>query len=129
MLLLRFDTASRCAEFVRAGHPPALVRDPDGEVSELAGDGGSPPLGLMLEQSRPSASTELAEGSLVLLYTDGLIERRGEVIDEGVDRLKRAFADGPPELQPRLDAIIEAVAEESAADDVAALLMRIGSSR
>ena len=125
MLLLRFDTSNHRAEFVRAGHPPALVRDPGGEVYELNGGGGSPPLGLMLERSRPSASHELEPGSMVLLYTDGLIERRGEVIDVGVERLKDAFRDTSDDLQPCLDEIIEAVAEDSAADDVAALLMRV----
>jgi PAS domain S-box-containing protein len=125
MLLLRFDSTNHCAEFVRAGHPPALVRDPSGEIYELNGGGSSPPLGLMLVRDRPSASTEIAAGSLVLLYTDGLIERRGEVIDEGVERLKRAFAETTDDLQPGLDDIIAAAAPESAADDVAALLMKV----
>ena len=125
MLLLRFDSSNHRAEFVRAGHPPALVREPGGRVYELNGGGGSPPLGLMLERSRPSASKELAPGSMVLLYTDGLIERRGEVIDVGVERLKDAFRATSDDLQPCLDEIIEAVAEDSAADDVAALLMRV----
>ncbi|HEX6117491.1 MAG TPA: SpoIIE family protein phosphatase [Solirubrobacterales bacterium] len=123
MLLLRFDASNHRAEFVRAGHPPALVREPGGEVVELDG-GGSPPLGLMLEEPRPSASRELAPGSTVLLYTDGLIERRGEVIDAGIERLKRAFARASHDLQPCLDEIIEATAPQ-AADDVAALLMRV----
>ncbi len=110
MLLMRLDTQNRRAEFVRAGHPPAMVRDPGGEIFELDGGGGSPPLGLMLAEQRPSATTELAPGSMVLLYTDGLIERRGEVIDEGVARLKRAFAAAPDDLESCLDEIIEAVA-------------------
>jgi PAS domain S-box-containing protein len=125
MLLLRFDASNNCAEYVRAGHPPALVRDPDGRVYELNGEAGSPPLGLMLEEDRPSASHELAPGSMVLLYTDGLIERRGEVIDEGLDRLKRAFEGTGDDLQPCLDAIIDSASAESVADDVAALLMRV----
>ena len=100
MLLLRFDTSNHRAEFVRAGHPPALVRGPGGEVYELDEGGGSPPLGLMLERSRPSASQELEPGSMVLLYTDGLIERRGEVIDVGVERLKDAFRCSTDDLQP-----------------------------
>jgi len=121
---MRFDSSSHIAEFVRAGHPPALVRRPDGEVLELSG-GGSPPLGLMLEERRPSASVELASGSRVLLYTDGLIERRGEVIDEGLARLKRAFADSADDLEAGLEEIIAGAAPESAADDVAGLMMRI----
>jgi serine phosphatase RsbU (regulator of sigma subunit) len=125
MLLLRFDTSNHCAEFVRAGHPPALVREPSGNVYELNGEGGSPPLGLMLQQPRSSGSRELAPGSLVLLYTDGLIERRGEVIDRGVERLKNAFAESSEDLQPCLDSIIDSVAEDLASDDVAALLMKV----
>jgi serine phosphatase RsbU (regulator of sigma subunit) len=125
MILLRFDTSNHCAEFVRAGHPPALVREPSGEIFELNGEGGSPPLGLMLQQRRSSGSRELAPGSQVLLYTDGLIERRGEAIDTGVERLKDAFARSSEDLQPCLDSIIESVAEDSASDDVAALLMKV----
>jgi serine phosphatase RsbU (regulator of sigma subunit) len=127
MLLLRYDPESHRAEFVRAGHPPALVRDPSGEVYLLDSGGGSPPLGLMLQHERPSAAAEIAPGSVVLLYTDGLIERRGEVIDEGVERLQRALAANVGDLEPALDAIIEEVAEEAAGeDDIAALLMRVG---
>jgi serine phosphatase RsbU (regulator of sigma subunit) len=124
MLLMRLDSEHRHAEFVRAGHLPAMVRDPEGAIFELEG-GASPPLGLMLEQRRPSASTDVAPGSMVLLYTDGLIERRGEVIDEGVARLKRAFAGASLDLELCLDQIIEEVTPDAAADDVAVLLMRI----
>jgi serine phosphatase RsbU (regulator of sigma subunit) len=80
----------------------------------------------MLQRERPSAVAEIAPGSLVLLYTDGLIERRGEVIDVGVDRLKRALAASVDDLESALDAIIDAVAEDAVEDDIAALLMRVG---
>jgi serine phosphatase RsbU (regulator of sigma subunit) len=86
------DRAIHTISYSSAGHPPpALLRD-DGTVDflELATD---PPLGARLEPSpRPQAEAPYPRGSTLVLYTDGLIERRREDIDIGLARLADALA-------------------------------------
>jgi PAS domain S-box-containing protein len=73
-----------------AGHPPPLLIGPDGGA-ELMMEGRSPPLGVLDPGTpRPETSFELAPGGGFLLYTDGLVERRAEPIDVGLERLLAA---------------------------------------
>jgi serine phosphatase RsbU (regulator of sigma subunit) len=83
--------------YANAGHPPPLVTAPGTSRPFLLTDGLSVPLGTGIigaEISRPSHQTRLERGSTLLLYTDGLIERRDRSIDEGLDAL-RALMDRP----------------------------------
>lgn len=73
-----------------AGHPPPLLRARDGRITYLEEAVGMP-LGV-LDQPRPQQTIDIAEGSVLLLYTDGLVETRTEMIDEGIARLARALA-------------------------------------
>jgi hypothetical protein len=79
------DPKVQTASYSSAGHPPALVVTADGAASFLWGAQG-PPLSVVSGQ-RPQAGAAFAVGSRLLLYTDGLIERRGESIDRGFERL------------------------------------------
>ena len=81
-------------EYSLAGHPPPLVRAPDGTISRLSAALGIP-LGFD-HDPRPRASTVLPPGSMVVLYTDGLVERRGEDLGTGLGRLEVAVADIDP---------------------------------
>jgi sigma-B regulation protein RsbU (phosphoserine phosphatase) len=56
------------------------------------------PLGVTPGTKRTSAAVQLDDGAALLLYTDGLIERRGEVLDEGLERLRSHFRPDPPQL-------------------------------
>src|SRR5919107_3062679 len=109
-----------------AGHPPPLVLKPDGEV-ELLEEGRAPPIGAVAEIQFPEASGTLAPGSTLLLYTDGLVERRDMWIDEGLEQLvevtRPLAASEPDELLGRVLATL--VPEAGAADDVAALAFRL----
>ncbi len=79
------DTAASTLRHISAGHPPAVMMAPDGSVRTLAG-GRSAALGC--PAGPVVAPTEaFPVGSTLLLYSDGLIERRGETIDDGIDRL------------------------------------------
>jgi PAS domain S-box-containing protein len=127
MFLLRFDIRSGRGEYVRVGHPPALVRHPDGFVSELRGR-GSPPLGIAPELSVVADQVTLPRESTVLLYTDGLIERRGVPIDEGVRDLKTVLGRAPLDVEACLDTIIEELQPGAGEDDVAVLAVRLGSA-
>jgi anti-sigma regulatory factor (Ser/Thr protein kinase) len=117
-----YDPVSRRCSLARAGHPqPALVT-PDGVVSLLDLPAG-PPLGL---GGLPFESTEieLPAGSVLALYTDGLIESRNRDIDLGFDLLRHALASREPSLETACDTVLAAVLEDSPADDVALLIAR-----
>ena len=117
---LHFDPGSGAAEYVRAGHPPALLRLPGGEVTELAG-AGTPPLGVFDDFQGHSHPAELPPGSLLLLYTDGLIERRGEDLDAGLARLKGLLARAPAGAEECLQWLASEVSADEIPDDVAML--------
>ncbi|MEU3204331.1 SpoIIE family protein phosphatase [Streptomyces cyaneofuscatus] len=117
-----YDPASLCCTMARAGHPPPVIVTPQGAVSFPDLPLG-PPLGL---GGLPfeSLDVELPEGSLLGLYTDGLIEGPEKDVEQGRIRLGRAISrDGLP-----LDELCEAVVKEllpvPQPDDIALLLAR-----
>ncbi len=118
-----FDLRKREAECVRAGHPPPLIRGPNGEVTELAIQ-GSLPIGVS-QGPCPTTTIQIEPGSLILMYTDGLVERRGEGIKPGLEKLKRALRTAPAEPEPCLDFVLHALTQTGSEDDVALLLMRV----
>ncbi|MFC8201634.1 SpoIIE family protein phosphatase [Streptomyces sp. NPDC057298] len=83
---LLFHRPTRTLTYVKAGHPPPLVIHPDGSSRYLDGP-ISPPAGPVPEARFRLGEITLAPGEAVLLYTDGLIERRGETLDTGLARL------------------------------------------
>ncbi|WP_168714728.1 GAF domain-containing SpoIIE family protein phosphatase [Streptomyces sp. A0592] len=114
------DPASGSAQAVRAGHPQPLLRRPDGrtEVLDLA---GGVVLGVDPEASYPVTELRLAPGALLALYTDGLVERPGIDIDEGVERLRLALASAlPVPLTETADRLIGNAVDRP--DDIALLL-------
>ena len=117
-----YDPVSRRCSLARAGHPlPALVT-PDGAVSFLELPAG-PPLGLGGVPFE-SAEIELPAGSVLALYTDGLIEARYHDIDIGFERLRRALTHQEPSLEATCDNVLAAVLPDHPADDVALLVAR-----
>ncbi|MCP2258511.1 Serine phosphatase RsbU, regulator of sigma subunit [Streptoalloteichus tenebrarius] len=108
-----------------AGHLPMMVRDADGRVTPLE-RAQAPLLGVPMDVTVPEHRTELLPGGEVLLYTDGLVERRGSDLDAGLVRLAeawRAAPCGPVEgvTHHLLDALLGAGRHE---DDVCLLLYR-----
>jgi serine phosphatase RsbU (regulator of sigma subunit) len=83
--VVKLDTLARRATYSLAGHLPPLASSPDGEVIELAGALG-PPLGVD-KRPRRQDTFLLPDAATVILYTDGLVERRGEALDVGIARL------------------------------------------
>jgi PAS domain S-box-containing protein len=120
---LTLDPVARRVTYVRAGHPPPLVRDPAGRVRELDA-AGSPPLGVIREPEFESASIEIEPGSMLLLYTDGLIERPTEGIGAGLARLAAAFAAAPATADGSVERIVEQLGAEALPDDVAVVALR-----
>ncbi|MGW1267095.1 SpoIIE family protein phosphatase [Streptomyces sp. NPDC002491] len=108
-----------------AGHPAPVVAMPQ-HPPQLLDLSVGPPLGiggLPFE----CAEVHLPEGSVLALYTDGLIESRRENMDSGMASLRRALADPAQDLDALCDAIIASAPHASAEDDVALLLVRVQS--
>jgi PAS domain S-box-containing protein len=120
----------RVLRYTNAGHLPPLLIQPDGEVC-LLDEGQSVLLGADTEAHRDEAEVALAPGSTVLLYTDGLVERRGEGLDAGLDRLlavaARHPAGGDPEALCDL-VLAELVGEAERGDDIALLAVTLGEA-
>ncbi|MBV9213083.1 MAG: SpoIIE family protein phosphatase [Actinobacteria bacterium] len=106
-------------DFSNAGHLPPLVLPPDGGAGYLT-DGRSLPLGVGANGHRPAGAAMLPPGSLVLLYTDGLVERRDAGLETGLSRLERVARGAPREPEPFCDEVLERMlGGEGPADDVA----------
>jgi serine phosphatase RsbU (regulator of sigma subunit)/anti-sigma regulatory factor (Ser/Thr protein kinase) len=124
LLYLVLDPDTGWCRFASAGHlPPLVVRD-DG--SAWFGEGGrSLPIGVADDTTYRQATLSLAPGWTVLLFTDGLIERRGESLEQGFARLQEVACRAGPDPEPLLDAVVERMLPGGAlADDVALLAVR-----
>lgn len=124
MFYLQLNPAAGRAEYVRAGHPPTLVRRPGGEVVNLLGE-GSPPVGVLVEPAYTVNSVELEPGSMLFLYTDGLVERREAGIDPGIAQLERRLASAPDDPEGCLEYVIDPLDPAGVDDDVAVLAVAI----
>ncbi|RDG35312.1 ATP-binding SpoIIE family protein phosphatase [Streptomyces corynorhini] len=110
-------------EYASAGHLPILVRASDGSV-ERAEDPTGPPLGTG-GWLHTSGTIALPPGSTAVLYTDGLVERRGEDIDEGVASLARALSGAQGSPQVVCDRLIRSLGvTDDHDDDVAVLVLQ-----
>ncbi|MEU1403482.1 SpoIIE family protein phosphatase [Streptomyces sp. NPDC005728] len=117
-----YDPVSRRCTLARAGHPPPAVVTPDGTVRFLDVPAG-PPLGL---GGLPfeAFETELPEGSLLTLYTDGLLEARDHDIDEALDKLFAALGRPAPTLDTICDRVLTEMLSHRPDDDIALLIAR-----
>jgi len=109
--------------FVNAGHPPPLLVPARGTPQLL--EGVTPPLGVSDLPVHPETVVEFPPGAAVVLYTDGLVERRGEGVDTGLRRLLSAASasrDGLEELRDRV--VDSCLGPSSGDDDVTALFVR-----
>jgi serine phosphatase RsbU (regulator of sigma subunit) len=129
-----YDPVSRRCSMARAGHPVPAIVTPDGSADFLDLPAG-PPLGLgglPFEE----AEVELPEGSLLVLYTDGLIESRERDIDSGLDAMLKVLTRmhlgqdeprDPPSLDAVCDSLVDALLPDRAEDDAALLIARTGA--
>lgn len=124
-LYLRLDPRRGRAVMARAGHPPPLLRRPDGRVRVLDLAGG-PLLGIDGSAVYPTTEVELAPGSVLALYTDGLIESPGVDIEDALADLGRQLAEaGDRPLDELADELVRrSAAARERIDDVALLLLR-----
>jgi PAS domain S-box-containing protein len=109
-----------------AGHPPLMVRDPDGRVTVLGGERFDLLLGLDPLTRRHEHDVLLRPGSTVLLYTDGLVEGRGIALDDGVDRLRALFTGlGAQPLEELCGGLLDQLRPGDSEDDVALVAIRL----
>ncbi len=120
------DHEARVCRFTCAGHPPPLVVFPDGRAEYLEGGRGLPLGAGSGETSYRQQAIALPVGAIVILYTDGLVERRAEPIDEGLERLRQAAEEAPGEPERLVEHVLERmVGEEGRGDDIALLAVRL----
>ncbi|MEU6346026.1 SpoIIE family protein phosphatase [Streptomyces sp. NPDC046977] len=117
------DPSESRLTYASAGHLPIVVRDADGTVHR-ADEPTGPPLGTG-GWVHTSGTVPLGPGATAVLYTDGLIERRGEDIDEGVSALMNTLAGATGSPQVICDRLLRALGVTSEhADDVAVLVLQ-----
>jgi serine phosphatase RsbU (regulator of sigma subunit) len=117
--------ATTLLRWANAGHPPPVLIAGDGSVTLLDGSADLL-LGVAPESVREDHEVDLGPGATVLLYTDGLVERRDRDIDAGTDALVavlREFSGLP--LEELCDRVLERLFLPDAQDDVAVLALRI----
>ncbi|MFJ5306893.1 SpoIIE family protein phosphatase [Streptomyces sp. NPDC088350] len=117
-----YDPVSRHCTMARAGHPPAALVTPDGVVRFLDVPAG-PPLGiggLPFE----AVEMELPEGSLLALYTDGLVEAADHDIDVGLALLREALSGPAAPLEETCDQVLRTVLSDRPGDDIVLMLAR-----
>ncbi|MFI5984315.1 SpoIIE family protein phosphatase [Streptomyces sp. NPDC098789] len=124
------DPSEGLLAYASAGHLPILVRDEDGTVRRAA-DPTGPPLGTG-GWLHTSGTIALGPGSTAVLYTDGLVERRGEDIDEGVAALERALSGALGTPAVICDRLMRALGVDADHDDDVAVMVlqqpaRVGS--
>ncbi|MFD9187604.1 SpoIIE family protein phosphatase [Streptomyces phaeochromogenes] len=115
-----YDPTTRKCTVARAGHPPPAVVGPDGSV-EFPEVPAGPPLGL---GGLPfeTAELELAEGSRLVLYTDGLVEDRERDIDVGLELLRTALAGADRSPEDTCQGVLNALLPDRPSDDIALIV-------
>jgi serine phosphatase RsbU (regulator of sigma subunit)/anti-sigma regulatory factor (Ser/Thr protein kinase) len=125
LLVGLLTTDLRAFRYVSAGHPPPLVVGPEGAA--FASDHrANPPLGLPHPPTFVEEEVAMPPGTSVLLYTDGLIERRGESLGSGLERLRSTaekVMNGPALNDAITDLLEHVIDGPRPADDVALMLV------
>jgi CheY-like chemotaxis protein len=120
LCLLLIDPATGAAQLANAGHPPPLL-SVDGTARFLPGR--SALLGLHAERAADQALI-IPPGATLVLFTDGLVERRGEHIDTGLSKLAKAASQVEDDLDAFCDRLLAEVGPAQPDDDIAVLALR-----
>jgi len=118
------DPEARVCRFTSAGHPPPLAVYPDRRAEFIDGGRGLP-LGAAPDTSYPQDVIELPVGTTLVMYTDGLIERRHQTIDDGLEQLRAAALEAPGDPERLLEHVLDTlVGSADRRDDIALLAVR-----
>jgi serine/threonine-protein kinase RsbW len=121
-----FDPVTATFTYACAGHPPPVACI--GGTVRLLDEGRSPLLAAGYDGRRPEATVALPPGSTLVLYTDGLVERRDEPFHVGIERLRATLADALDQELPQMaETLIETLLlDQDRSDDAAVLCLRTG---
>lgn len=126
MAVAVWDPAAGTLSYCSAGHPPALLRSSQtGEVTRL-GDAHGPVLGPLEDAGYPEGRRQIVSGDVLVMYTDGLVERRGTDIDDGITRVAEVVAGWDVErgLEGRCRLLHEELAPRPRPDDICIIAVR-----
>jgi serine phosphatase RsbU (regulator of sigma subunit) len=116
------DVANRRVMLANAGHFPPLLMSPDG--SSFIPMPVGVPIGVSSHAVYDTTTFEIPTGATVVAFTDGLIERRGEIIDEGLDRLRNAAHGSSESVADLLTTLVQKLLPQGSNDDAALLAFR-----
>jgi PAS domain S-box-containing protein len=117
------DTESGELRYSNAGHPPAVLAAPDSETSLLA-DAHSVPLAVHRDHGRPQTTQVLPPGSTLIVFTDGLVERKHEPLDAGIARVAKILTQNADSLVGHVaDAVLRELAPPGGYDDDVAMVV------
>jgi anti-sigma regulatory factor (Ser/Thr protein kinase) len=121
-----YDAVTGEIELAVAGHLPPLLVRPDG-TNEYLEVHPSPPLGIIGDGIVETSRVQIEDGSLFVLYTDGLVESRDRDISEGLERLQAAFGEGAPDkdLEDLCKTALDGVYSDAKRDDIAVLIAKL----
>lgn len=125
MTVTIFDPLTGSLAYASAGHPPALLRRSDGTVVELRA-GHGPVLGPVCDATYTEDVLPIAPGDVLVMYTDGLIERRGRDLDTGIAHISEVISTWHGHTSVHLECrrLIESFAPAPRDDDVCVLAVR-----
>ncbi len=124
VFLAVLDTETGVLEYSNAGHMPAVVAGPEPGQTAVLTDAASVPLAVRRDEPRPQASRVLPLGSTLMLFTDGLVERKYESIDDGIARATNALvATAKLPLDDVPAAVVDELAPASGYDDDLAMVI------
>ncbi|MER6156471.1 SpoIIE family protein phosphatase [Streptomyces sp. NPDC001868] len=130
-VIARFHPREPTLTWAAAGHPPPVLRSPDGRVRILDAKPGAM-LGIPLHQEIADHTEPLAPGSTLALYTDGLVERRAQGIDPGIEQLASSLEALPAatlddDLEESADRLLQPLLDDEHEDDVCLLISHVHS--
>src|SRR5205085_7143952 len=126
LLYAEFDAGSGQLRMADAGHPAPLLVPRDGEPFFLE-TAHAAPVGVGSNLECNESVHTISEGSTLLSFTDGLVERRHSSLDDGFERLRRVSAGNGDDLDALCDRILDGLGAREAMDDVAILGFRVTS--
>jgi serine phosphatase RsbU (regulator of sigma subunit) len=122
------DPERRVLRYASAGHPPPVLVRSSGEAVLLEG-GRSVPLGVLEDPTFRQEALALEPGDTLVLYTDGLVERREASLEESLQELLELAASPAEDVEELLDRLLESLAGDEPADDVAMLAVSLTAER
>jgi serine phosphatase RsbU (regulator of sigma subunit) len=111
------DVAAHTLVLASAGHLPPLILS--GGDARFAAIKTGPPVGIARKAPLAQAEVTMAAGDVLIAYTDGLVERRGEILDVGLKRLQAAASRDSSSLDSMLSSIVAELSEDTPTDDIA----------